>query len=176
VQQDKRAVVVGVGTVRLDIRVRRVVGKALTSNRPYIIRAWYEWIVDNNCTPCIMADAEMPGVSVPPQYIEEGTIVLDISPQAVQKLLINNEAIECAARFDNAIRHIYIPIQAILAVYALEYEEDSVITFEFEEMPSDESTPNDEPPPPSSKPHLRVVKGGKKKPPPPPKAAKNLIH
>jgi len=113
-----------------------------------------------------MADAEMPNVSVPPQYIEDSTIVLDISPQAVQKLLINNETIECDARFDNAIRHIYIPIKAVIAIYAYEDEENSAITFEFEalaleEGPSPDDGPSPPKPPRPSKPQLKVIKGGK---------------
>lgn len=92
----------------------------MTAIRPYLIRAIYEWIVDNNFTPQITVDALLPGVHVPEKYIEDGKIVLNISPQAANKLLINNESVEFDARFSGIIWHVHVPIAAVLAIYARE--------------------------------------------------------
>ena len=58
----------------------------MNSSRPYLLRALYEWIVDNECTPHIIVDAQTPGVDVPEQYVKDGQIVLNLSPSAVIEL------------------------------------------------------------------------------------------
>ena len=52
----------------------------MNSSRPYLVRALYEWIVDNDCTPHLLVNAEFPGVRVPPGYANDGQIVLTVSP------------------------------------------------------------------------------------------------
>ncbi|MGB6976800.1 MAG: ClpXP protease specificity-enhancing factor [Gammaproteobacteria bacterium] len=135
----------------------------MTSIRPYLIRAIYEWILDNNFTPQITVDALLPGVQVPEKYVEEGKIVLNISPQAVNKLLINNEIVEFDARFSGVVWHINVPIAGVIAIYARENGRGMIFT----EQDLDEEGGGDgeqTPPEPTSlktksiKPHLKIVK------------------
>ncbi len=93
---------------------------AMTSNRPYLLRAVYEWICDNGLTPYIVVDAARPGVQVPPQAVSEGRVVLNLAPRAVANLEIGNEAITFMARFGGASRAVNVPVAAVQAIYARE--------------------------------------------------------
>ena len=93
---------------------------AMSSNRPYLLRALYEWINDNNLTPYILADATYPGVLVPKSSIKDGKVVLNIAMRAVASLELGNDAISFSARFSGASQSLYIPVQAIIAIYAQE--------------------------------------------------------
>ena len=92
----------------------------MTSSKPYLLRALYEWILDNDFTPHIIADADAADVDVPPQAIQEGRVVLNISPTATGNLLMENDAVSFKARFSGVSRDIWLPMQAILAIYARE--------------------------------------------------------
>lgn len=92
----------------------------MTSTRPYLIRAFYDWIVNNGCTPHIVVNANFFGAEVPMEYVEGGQIVLNISVSAVQALLLGDQAIEFQARFGGQVRKIYAPVGAVLAIYAKE--------------------------------------------------------
>lgn len=92
----------------------------MTSNRPYLLRAFYQWIVDNECTPYIVVEADLPHVQVPPQTVRDGQVVLNISPSAVQNLLLEDEQVTFSARFGGVPFEVYIPLYAISAVYARE--------------------------------------------------------
>lgn len=94
--------------------------KIMTSTRPYLIRAFYDWIVDNDCTPHIVVNASLPDVMVPEEYVEGGQIVLNIAVSAVSGLLLGDHAIEFQARFGGKIRKVYAPVSSILAIYAKE--------------------------------------------------------
>ena len=86
-----------------------------------MLRALYEWIIDNECTPHIVVDALASGVSVPQQYVNNsGEIVLNISPGAVQDLSLENEATAFSARFGGVPHEIYVPNEAVLGIYARE--------------------------------------------------------
>lgn len=131
----------------------------MSSSRPYLIRAMYDWIVDNNLTPHIVVNANFENAQVPQKYVVEGKIVLNISVTATQKLLMNNSAVEFDARFDNIIWHIYAPTEAILAIYARENGRGMV----FEENDTDtgnaENKADTVPAKPKrTKPQLRIVK------------------
>ncbi len=89
----------------------------MTSSRPYLLRALYEWIVDNEHIPYIVVDATMPGVAVPPEHIKDGQITLNIAPHAVQSLSLGNADIRFSARFSGRPWMITIPTQAVLAIY-----------------------------------------------------------
>lgn len=143
----------------------------MTSNRPYLLRAFYEWIVDNNGTPYLVVDATQVGVKVPPQHVQNGQIVLNISPGAVGNLELGNDAIRFNARFGGAPFAICVPLKAALAIYAREngagtmfspdeYDaEDSLEEVELTDEASHvESDPSPEPTPPKKGGHLRVVK------------------
>ena len=113
----------------------------MTSTRPYLIRAFYEWIVNNNCTPYIVVNAGADYVEVPMEYVEKGQIVLNISLMAVQGLILGEEAIEFQARFGGRARKIYAPCHSIMAIYANENGRGMVFAEEenFEEQNLSES-------------------------------------
>lgn len=92
----------------------------MDSSRPYLIRAIYEWVVDNSLTPYVLVDATMPNVAVPERFVEDGKIILNIAPQAVGGLNLGNESVEFDARFSGVAQHVYVPVQAVKAVYAFE--------------------------------------------------------
>lgn len=113
----------------------------MRTSRPYLIRALYEWIVDNQLTPYVLVNAEMPGVDVPTQYIAEGKIILNISPRAVQNLHISNQALEFDASFSGVPLNVYAPIKAILAIYT--HENGRGMVFDAEEEDDDGESHND---------------------------------
>ncbi|MGN6381409.1 MAG: ClpXP protease specificity-enhancing factor, partial [Dyella sp.] len=92
----------------------------MTSNRPYLLRAIYDWITDNNLTPYILVDAVREGVRVPPQVIKNGQVVLNLAMRAVANLDLGNEWISFQARFSGVSQSILIPVSAVLALYAQE--------------------------------------------------------
>lgn len=92
----------------------------LSPTRPYLARGIYEWICDNNLTPYLLVDATKPYTDVPTQFIQDGQIVLNIVPHAVHKLNMSNDAITFSARFGGVSRDIYVPISAVLGLYAKE--------------------------------------------------------
>ncbi|MDJ0738263.1 MAG: ClpXP protease specificity-enhancing factor [Gammaproteobacteria bacterium] len=135
----------------------------MTSNRPYLIRALYEWLVDNDLTPYLLVDADRDGVHVPSRYVEEGRIVLNVSPSAVRDLNLGNELIAFEARFGGSAFPISLPPDAVLGVYAREngkgmlFPDDGVE--EPEQTRPDHDPDPDQPRPPSGgKPSLKVVK------------------
>lgn len=131
----------------------------MTSSKPYLIRALYEWIVDNDFTPYLMVQADDAGVSVPQQYVnKEGQIVLNIAPRAVMDLALGNDSIEFNARFGGVPTDIYVPCVSVLGIYAR--ENGKGMMFEPESSP-----PSPPPKPkggdekaPAGRPSLRVVK------------------
>ena len=92
----------------------------MTSTRPYLIRAFYEWIVDNDFTPHLVVDAEQEHVTVPQQHVENGRIVLNISPSAVKSIDLGNDWISFSARFGGQSLNIGLPPDAVLGIYARE--------------------------------------------------------
>jgi stringent starvation protein B len=134
----------------------------MTPNRPYLLRAFYEWIVDNNCTPYLVVDATFSGVKVPTQFIQNGQIVLNVTPSAVGNLQLGNDAVTFNARFGGQPFALYIPVNAVLAIYAKENGAGSVFTLEEEEDEAEifSADLDDEPEPPKPKKtsHLKVVK------------------
>lgn len=92
----------------------------LTPTRPYLARAIYEWICDNNLTPYLLVDATAANTSVPTEHVQDGQIVLNIVPHAVHALHMSNDAISFSARFGGVSRDIYVPFAALLGIYARE--------------------------------------------------------
>lgn len=137
----------------------------MTANRPYLLRAFYEWIVDNNCTPYLVVDATVSNVKVPVQFVQNGQIVLNTAPSAVGNLQLGNDAVTFNARFGGQPFALYIPINAVLAIYARENGAGTVFTLEEEEDEAeifsnslDDESPEPEPPKPKKASHLKVVK------------------
>jgi stringent starvation protein B len=127
----------------------------MTPSRPYLVRALHAWIIDNELTPQLVVDCHANGVQVPPGFVQDGKIVLNISAKAVRNLKIGNDWIEFAARFGGTPYDVVLPTSAILAVYAKE----TGVGMAFQDEPVEEGTSPPEPPqdkPP--RPPLRVVK------------------
>lgn len=129
----------------------------MKSSRPYLLRALYEWIVDNGCTPHIIVDADMPQVDVPQEYVKDGQIVLNLSPTAVIELQLGDDAVSFNGRFGGRPTDVYIPLAAILGIYARENGQG--MAFEPEdEVPPPSGGASPTPLRPGGKPSLKVVK------------------
>lgn len=92
----------------------------MTPNRPYLIRAFYEWIVDNGCTPYLLVNAYYPGVEVPQEHVSDGQIILNLAPSAIAALSLGNDMITFSTRFGGVPTEIFLPSPAILGIYARE--------------------------------------------------------
>lgn len=92
----------------------------MSPSRPYLIRALYEWIMDNHATPHLLVNSELDGVIVPREHVKDGRIVLNVDADAVQGLEIGNESVCFNARFSGSARRIEFPVSAVLAIYARE--------------------------------------------------------
>lgn len=92
----------------------------MTSSRPYLIRALYEWIVDNGFTPYMLVDTSVDRVEVPRAFVENGRIILNISPEATHSLVLGNEAVTFNARFSGTAMDVHVPVVSVLAIYARE--------------------------------------------------------
>lgn len=134
----------------------------MSPSRPYLIRALYEWICDNGFTPYITVDMNSPQVSLPKNYATDDWMTLDLSSTAVQQLLISNQAITGMVRFGGTAHDLYLPIRAVVAIYAKEtqhgmnfpHEEYAAIAIEEEAPTQAEKIP--------FKPKLQILEGGKK--------------
>jgi stringent starvation protein B len=127
----------------------------MTSNRPYLIRALYDWLVDTELTPYLLVDAERESVHVPSHYVEDGRIVLNVSPSAVRDLVLGNEMIAFEARFGGSAFAISLPPDAVLGVYAKENGKGMLFPDEGVTQPE---PPKPDTPTPSGRPSLKVVK------------------
>ncbi|MGP8307057.1 ClpXP protease specificity-enhancing factor [Vibrio sp. YIC-376] len=156
----------------------------MTARRPYMLRAFYDWLVDNDLTPHLVVDATMPGVRVPVEFIQDGQIILNIAPRAVGNLELGNDAITFHARFSGRPHSVIVPVYAVQAIYAREngagtmFEPEEAYTHIEEETMEDEQSPSfttvsdgvpqvadsesgdneSEVPRPKGKPSLRVIK------------------
>ncbi|MDU9410739.1 ClpXP protease specificity-enhancing factor [Pseudomonas sp. zfem005] len=140
----------------------------MNSSRPYLVRALYEWIVDNNCTPHLLVNAEFAGVQVPAGYANDGQIVLNVSPSAVRHLHMDNDAVSFEGRFGGVAHNLYIPAAAIMAIYAREngqgmvFDLEPPVVDEEGQGPEDDGPSGGDPssgsPRPSGRPSLKVVK------------------
>jgi len=129
----------------------------MTSNRPYIIRALYEWILDNQLTPHLLVDARRGDADVPAAYVQDGKVVLNLAPSAVRGLVLGNEQIAFGARFGGVATDVSVPVEAVLGIYAR--ENGRGILFQDDDPPE---PPSDGPPsegggggPPRERPNLR---------------------
>ncbi len=133
----------------------------MNSRRPYLIRACYQWIADNQCTPFLLVDAKHDDVHVPGNYVEDGRIILNVGPGAVQGLDLGDESIRFSARFDGSAMQVSFPPTAVLGIYARESHEIMNMLFPevFPEESAGEDTPNPDPDgAPGKRPSLKVVK------------------
>jgi len=137
----------------------------MTSSRPYLVRALYEWIVDNDCTPHLLVNVEHPGVQVPDGFASDGQIVLNVAPGAVRQLQMDNQSIRFEGRFGGVPHSLHVPSAAVMAIYARENGQGMV--FEVEPAPPDDNPPVDDSstnsaassrPASAGRPSLKVVK------------------
>lgn len=125
----------------------------MTTNRPYLLRALYEWITDNGLTPHVLVDAGFEGVDVPDHAIQKGKVVLNIAAGATEHLLLDNDSIRFRARFSGKPYPISVPMSAVIAIYARENGQGMM--FAQDDSPDPPVDGSDNPPPRS---HLKVVK------------------
>jgi len=154
--------------------------------RPYLLRAFYDWLLDSQLTPHIVVNINYNNVEVPLEFVRDGQIVLNIAPQAVGQFQMTNETVSFSARFGGVPRQVYVPVGAILAIYAREngagtmFQPEAYYEQQDDEVHAQEDKPNvvmhlvseknedeahttssdgDEPPqPPKGRPSLRIVK------------------
>lgn len=112
---------------------------SMTSSRPYLIRALYEWIVVNDLSPYLLVDARLNGVIAPSEFSVNEKIVFNLSPQAVKDLNLGNEIVTFSARFSGKSRNIVVPIGAVLAIYSKENGRGMVFSEDDETRPPDPS-------------------------------------
>jgi stringent starvation protein B len=137
----------------------------MTSMKPYLIRAMYEWMADNNLTPHIVVDANLEGVMVPLDYVHEGKIVLNIAMDAVRGLELGNDWISFNARFAGLAQQVHVPMRAVQIIYAKENGQGLPFPPELEP---------DEPAPKSVKNNLNLVEGSTNNPETKPRAKPSL--
>jgi len=134
------------------------------STKPYLLRAMYEWCVDNGYTPHISAVVDS-RTRVPMEYVRNGEIVLNVGPVAASRLRMGNELIECTVRFSGVAKDLVIPVATVAAIYAGENGQGMSFEPEKKEMAEQASgeevaAPPDpkEPPKTRGKPALRRIK------------------
>jgi stringent starvation protein B len=120
------------------------------------MRALYEWIVDNDFTPYVLVDASMAGVVVPQQFVKDNQIVLNISPDAVVDLTISNDAVAFNGRFGGLATDVFVPVTAVVGIYARENGQGMVFDPEEVAEPPDDTPP--EPDKAEKRPSLKIVK------------------
>ena len=154
----------------------------MTSNRPYLIRAIFEWICDNHLTPFVVARADAVGLKVPPSAVEEGRVVLNLGPDAVTRFEMGHHEISFLARFAGVSNYVVVPIDAVVALYARENGQGMMFPADlpaaaqmslYEPSARDEPvvksgsadsdraeaiTPSSDSPPPKRGGHLKVIK------------------
>jgi len=142
----------------------------MSSNRPYLLRAIYDWVTDNGLTPYILVDAMREGVDVPQQAVKDGQVVLNIAMQAVSDLELGNDRISFKARFSGISRDVFVPVAAVLAIYAQENGQGMMFPEDADPTPPDDDGESEaaaedhdapgkgEKRPRKGAPHLRVIK------------------
>jgi stringent starvation protein B len=134
----------------------------MSSNRPYLLRALYEWIGDNQMTPHLLVDASRDGVQVPASAVKDGRVVLNVAARAVSQLDLGNREIRFLARFGGVSQTVIVPVSAVLAIYAQETGQGMMLPDDTVAMTAESpDEPPDSPDPPAEGRkggHLRVVK------------------
>lgn len=140
----------------------------MTPQKPYLLRAVYEWICDNNCVPHLLADVTRKNVKAPLQYANDGQIVLNLSPTAALQLHISNTEITFSGRFGGQLMKVVIPMSAVIAIYArengegisfmLEDEEDDANLSDTTDDIAQGATEDDNATKTPHRPHLKIIK------------------
>ena len=125
----------------------------MNSNKPYLLRALNEWILDNGLTPHLIVDAHAEGVEVPEQAIKDGKLVLNITCQATANLEMGNDSISFQARFSGIAFDIFLPIEAVMAIYARENGQGMMFARDKDRAEDTQAAQN-----PITGPHLKLIK------------------
>jgi len=128
----------------------------MTSNKPYILRALFEWILDNDQTPYLLVNELAENIMVPEGIGNDNKIIFNLSPSAIRDLEMLNEAVLFSARFHGKPENIYIPMHAILAIYANENGEGMMFPEEDSSVKAESNDENKKPEKPK-KPSLKLV-------------------
>lgn len=130
----------------------------ISTKRPYLIRAIFDWALDNGLTPHVLVNTKIAGVKIPAGHAPEGKITLNLHPQAVQGLELGKEWIMFSARFSGRRFGVEIPVPAVMAIFARENGQGFVFQEETSALPSSPEPPPPATPPPRKGPALKVVK------------------
>ncbi|MCW8923311.1 MAG: ClpXP protease specificity-enhancing factor [Gammaproteobacteria bacterium] len=137
----------------------------MTSSRPYLVRAMYQWIVDNGMTPHLLVNVSVDDCMVPVNYIQDGKIVLNIAPMSIAGLVLGDDNIAFEASFNGVSESIYVPIKAVEAIYARENgqgmmfsDDESLPDLDGKSAKDNKHGPDSDPDPDKPRPTLRVVK------------------
>jgi len=117
----------------------------MTSSKPYLVRALYEWILDNDTTPYILVDTSSEQVLIPQGIASDGKVVLNLAPAAIQNLEMTNEHVSFSARFNGVAEDLYCPISALMAIYARENGEGMMFPPEDSDDITEPSAEGDKP-------------------------------
>ena len=128
----------------------------MTPLKLYLLRAVYDWAVENGHTPHVIVDAGYPGVQVPSNSVQEGRVVLNISPRAVHRFELGTDAMRFSARFGGKPFDVECPLGAIRAIYARENGQG--VGFPESDDPPAPVPPEPQPPPPRKGPVLKRIK------------------
>ncbi len=109
------------------------------STKPYLIRALYQWCIDNSLTPYVAVFVDH-SVDVPQEYVSQGEIVLNVSPAACQAIVIDNESIQFKARFNGVPKEIYLPLTHIMAIYSRENNQGMSFPVNISQVKEDAGT------------------------------------
>jgi stringent starvation protein B len=133
----------------------------LISRRPYLLRAMHEWISDSGYTPHLVVDAGVSGVDVPRQFVKDGKIVLNVSWSATAQLKLGNDAVTFSGRFGGASMMVFVPVNAVLAIYARETGQGMIFSDDEPAPSGGAEPPGEKPEPPKGPPKgPRPVGGG----------------
>ena len=130
----------------------------MTSSKPYLVRALYEWVLDNDNTPYILVDTSSDQVSIPNGIASDGKVVLNLAPAAIQNLEMTNDFISFSARFNGVGEQIFVPVTSLLAIYARENGEGMMFPSDEENDSTDADGEAVKPSPKSAGPTLKVIK------------------
>jgi stringent starvation protein B len=128
----------------------------MTSSKPYLVRALYDWILDNDNTPYILVDTGSEQLQIPPGISSDGKVVLNLAPAAIQNLEMTNDYVSFSARFNGVADQIFVPIGSLLAIYARENGEGMMFPAEEGDDSADAGEGEDRPKP--GTPNLKVIK------------------
>ncbi len=104
--------------------------------RPYLLRALYDWIVDNDLTPYVLVEVDAHDVVVPQDFVEDGRIVLNVSPMAVRALSMEDDTLAFSGRFSGQPFNVSVPMRSVAAIYAKETGDGMMFDPEYSNKPA----------------------------------------